>query len=330
MSEILHHAQGGGQLQVSPEVAQLFTKDADPAYQLKVARGNTLLSDIDQVHALFLFCLHGSDTLKAAAITTLRQSSNNVLRPIIESPAQHPRVLDCIARVRIDNLGTLILLRRNPVVLNDTWIYIFSHCSYEILSHFCDQTFVQGFPQQVRAAVLENKQATAEMKHLIEATLDDVYDKKDGDEDPCAQVDDEDEFSAEFSDEYDEAENISKQKMVLEFGMVEKVKMAMTGDKEWRNILVKDSNKTVSGAVLKNPRITEGEILFLAQNRSSSEDVVREILLNREWLKKLCHSPRFGTTSSYAAYHGDPLFIDNERKRYSRYVQKSQCLIGYY
>ena len=67
--------------------------------------------------------------------------------------------------------------------------------------------------------------------------------------------------------------------------MSEKVKMAMTGDKEWRSILVKDSNKTVSSAVLKNPRITDGEILFLAQNRSSSEDVIREILLNREWLK---------------------------------------------
>ena len=281
MSEILHHEQGGGRLQVSPEVAQLFTKDADSAYQLKVAKGFGLLSDVDQIHALFLFCLHGSEALKAAAIKTLRQSSNNALRLVLESPAQHPRVLDLVARVRFDDLGTLLLLRRNPVVLDETWIYVFSHCSYEILSHFCDQTFVQGFPQNVRAAVLENKQATAEMKHLIEATLDDVYDKKSRDEDPSAEVDDDD----NFLDEFDETENISKQKMVLELGMAEKVKMAMTGDKEWRNILVKDSNKTVSSAVLKNPRITEGEILFLAQNRSSSEDVIREILLNREWLK---------------------------------------------
>jgi hypothetical protein len=61
--------------------------------------------------------------------------------------------------------------------------------------------------------------------------------------------------------------------------------MAMTGDKEWRTILLRDSNKQVSTAVLQNPRITEGEILLLTQNRSASDELIRPILLNREWLK---------------------------------------------
>jgi len=262
-------------LQVSPEVAALFTEDADLAEQMKVARGHGTLNSVDQVHALFLFSLHGSDELKQVAQQTMLQSSNNALRPVLESPVQHPRVLDYIARIRIEDLGTLVLLRRNPVVFDETWVHIFANCSYEILSHFCDDTFVQGFPPAVRAAVLENNQAPDVMKHLIEETMSvgasSTSDGGSGDD--------------EFSDEYEDTQNINKQKMVLELGMAEKVKMAMTGDKEWRNILVKDSNKTVSSAVLKNPRITDGEILFLAQNRSSSEDVIREILLNREWLK---------------------------------------------
>lgn len=262
-------------LQVSPEVAALFAKDADPAYQMKIARGHGTLNSVDQVHALFLFSLHGSDELKEVAQQTVLNSSNSALRPVLESPTQHSRVLDYIARLRIEDLGTLVLLRRNPVVVDETWVHIFANCSYEILSHFCDDTFVQGFPPTVRAAVLENKQASDDMKRLIEETMSiDVLSNLDGD-----GVDD------EFSDEYEQTQNINKQKMVLELGMAEKVKMAMTGDKEWRNILVKDSNKTVSSAVLRNPRITDGEILFLVQNRSSSEDVIREILLNREWLK---------------------------------------------
>lgn len=277
MPEPTHNEKPAQRLQVSPEVAALFAKDADPSEQMKIARGHGTLNSVDQVHALFLFSLHGSDELKEVAQQTMLQSSNNALRPVLESPAQHPRVLDYIARIRIEDLGTLVLLRRNPVVLDETWVHIFSRCSYEVLSHFCDDSFVQGFPPAVRVAVLENKQAPEDMKRHIEETRSiGVSSNLDAD---VVEGDD------EFLDEYEETQTINKQKMVLELGMSEKVKMAMTGDKEWRSILVKDSNKTISSAVLRNPRITDGEILFLSQNRSSSEDVIREILRNREWLK---------------------------------------------
>jgi hypothetical protein len=61
--------------------------------------------------------------------------------------------------------------------------------------------------------------------------------------------------------------------------------MALTGDKEWRNIFLKDANKLVSSAVLKNPRITDGEVLAVAKNKSASEELIRLITLNREWVK---------------------------------------------
>ncbi len=67
--------------------------------------------------------------------------------------------------------------------------------------------------------------------------------------------------------------------------VAEKIKMAQTGDKEWRSLLIREANKMVSSAVLKNPRITEGEVLAVAKNRSASDDLIRIILLNRDWLK---------------------------------------------
>jgi len=67
--------------------------------------------------------------------------------------------------------------------------------------------------------------------------------------------------------------------------VAEKIKMALTGDKEWRTLLIREPNKLVSSAVLKNPRITEGEVLAVAKNRSSAEELIRIILLNREWIK---------------------------------------------
>lgn len=280
--------------QLSAEVARVVARDADPAYQMRVARGKALLSDVEQVQALFLLCLRGSEPLKEAARQTLLQSSNNALRGVLESPMQHPRLLDFIARVRIDDLGTLILLRRNPVVLNSTWVYVFGHCNYEILTHFCDGSFATAFPAEVRAAVLSNSQASQDLRAQVERTLDDEAQKNGVPQSgaPAADGDTENRWPENGIDDdevpddgYEETKNISKQQMVLELGMAEKVKMAMTGDKEWRSILIKDSNKTVSSAVMRNPRITEGEVLFMAQNRSTSDDIIREILLNREWLK---------------------------------------------
>ena len=67
--------------------------------------------------------------------------------------------------------------------------------------------------------------------------------------------------------------------------VADKIKMALTGDKEWRNLLIRESNKQVNTAVLNNPRITEGEVLTVVKNLSSSEELIRTILLNRDWVK---------------------------------------------
>jgi hypothetical protein len=61
--------------------------------------------------------------------------------------------------------------------------------------------------------------------------------------------------------------------------------MAMTGDKEWRSILIRDSNKLVNGAVVKNPRITEPEILTISKSVIQNDEILRVICQNKEWIK---------------------------------------------
>jgi hypothetical protein len=68
-------------------------------------------------------------------------------------------------------------------------------------------------------------------------------------------------------------------------GISEKIKMALSGDKEWRSILVRDGNKLVSGSVLKNPRISEAEILRILMLGVQNDEVIRLICANREWVK---------------------------------------------
>lgn len=74
-------------------------------------------------------------------------------------------------------------------------------------------------------------------------------------------------------------------RMILEMKMGQKLKLALTGNKSAREILVKDSNRLVSSAVLKNPRVTEDEVLKVANSKGASEDLLRNIGRNKEWLK---------------------------------------------
>lgn len=77
----------------------------------------------------------------------------------------------------------------------------------------------------------------------------------------------------------------SKYQLAQTMGVGDKIKMALTGDKEWRNLLIKDSNKLVNGAVVKNPRITEPEVLAIAKSVIQNDEILRVICMNKEWIK---------------------------------------------
>ena len=59
----------------------------------------------------------------------------------------------------------------------------------------------------------------------------------------------------------------------------------MKGDREARGILIRDSNKVVCSAVVKNPRITEREIENIAAMRTVAGEVLRIISMNRAWVR---------------------------------------------
>jgi hypothetical protein len=73
---------------------------------------------------------------------------------------------------------------------------------------------------------------------------------------------------------------------VQQLSVPERRMLAMRGGHEVRSLLIKDSNKQVMMAVIENPKITESEVEMLANSRSVPDDVLREILKNREWMRK--------------------------------------------
>ena len=63
----------------------------------------------------------------------------------------------------------------------------------------------------------------------------------------------------------------------------EKVMLAIKGTREARMILVRDPNRVIAGAVLKNPRLTDSEVEAIASFKSVPEDVLRQIGQSRTW-----------------------------------------------
>ena len=83
-----------------------------------------------------------------------------------------------------------------------------------------------------------------------------------------------------------DAEKENFYKRVHHLNVAERIKLALLGNKEARDILLKDSNKLVSSTVLKNPRITEEEIVKIVYSRNIADDILRQVANNKEWLKK--------------------------------------------
>lgn len=93
-------------------------------------------------------------------------------------------------------------------------------------------------------------------------------------------------YKTHFIDEVAENDEEKKRSIagkISKMGVAEKIKLATLGNKEVRGILIKDTNKLVSTAVLKNPRITEGEIVKFSQDRNLPDDIIRLIANDRNW-----------------------------------------------
>lgn len=85
-------------------------------------------------------------------------------------------------------------------------------------------------------------------------------------------------------------------RLVSELNMAQKMKLALSGNKSARELLVKDSNKLISISVLKNPRITEDEVLRITASKGTPEDLLRFIGRNKEWVKS--YGVKLGMTTN--------------------------------
>jgi hypothetical protein len=273
-------------MRVSPEVARIVAPDAPREAKLDAARGALPLSGKDLVSTLF-FLFYGADReIRAKALETFRRLPPDTLLPVLENMESHPRFLDFVARCRIAEPTIIRSLLDHPALTDATLLHLAQQAGEAVLSLLAASERCGSAPEVV-AALLANPCASEEIRDRFSATA--AAGAAGTDADTGAEADAEGAAGEDGEVEEDAGEeeelNLSKYQMALEMGVSDKIKMALTGDKEWRTIFLKDPNKLVSSAALKNPRITDGEVLAVAKNKSSNDELIRLINLNREWVK---------------------------------------------
>ena len=80
-------------------------------------------------------------------------------------------------------------------------------------------------------------------------------------------------------------ERVSMIRRIMFMNPKDRMKLAMKGDREARGILIRDSNKVVSCAVIHNPRVSDQEAELISAMRTVDGEVLRQIGMNRAWAR---------------------------------------------
>ncbi|HEV2298527.1 MAG TPA: hypothetical protein VGR72_08420 [Candidatus Acidoferrales bacterium] len=72
---------------------------------------------------------------------------------------------------------------------------------------------------------------------------------------------------------------------LAKMNVVQRIQLALLGGREERIALIRDPNKVVQRAVLQSPRLTESEVESFAAMTVLSVEILRQISINRLWMK---------------------------------------------
>jgi hypothetical protein len=73
--------------------------------------------------------------------------------------------------------------------------------------------------------------------------------------------------------------------LIQKMSVYQKIKLARLGNREARGLLVRDRNKVVAVAAILSPKITDNEIVAIAQSRNVGDEVLRIVAHNRQWTR---------------------------------------------
>ena len=297
-------------------VSENLRKHIDPKapvpLRIMAAKGMVPMGPKDMVTVLTSLSFDDDDKVESAAIDSLLELPDRILDGALQEKL-HPLVLDHLARTLGEekHLERILLNTETP---DETFAYLADQVEGRLLGIVLENQVRLLRHKSIVSKVLENPSISkAQVDRLMDFAVRtdmefeglEVFEAakirvrgapKDPDvEKEIRQVVEaslpEDLLKPEVDDldTLDKEEAEIKKKTLLQrlsdMTIAQKVALAQKGNKTVRSALVKERNKLVCTAAIKNPGVNEAEAAAIAMNRSVSDDVIRIICNNREWTR---------------------------------------------
>lgn len=238
------------------------------------ALGGELAAE-DELTVVFVLSFDKDPELSAEAKRSLNEYPLQRLLEALSAPLD-PLVIKKVLEVREDD-SVKIMAALNQGIDDATLTALASTGPEEVIAALAEDKELLAAKPFLKDALRANPQTPG----YVKTAISEFKPKADA---PVKRP--EEKLHADLTDEkrakVDE-QNIYK--LISQMNTGQKLKLALSGNKSARDLLIKDSNKVISMAVLKNPRITEEEVQKVTLTKGTNDDMLRQISRNKEWVK---------------------------------------------
>ncbi|MCB1197740.1 MAG: hypothetical protein KDK51_05150 [Deltaproteobacteria bacterium] len=280
---------------IPDNIQKLLQPDADPKKKLMIAKGVFPMPPNVQIEALGMLLEDTDLDIRKNAQKTIMEMPSPILGNIIDKIENSKTIhIISVSKPNDDTILEKVLLSKYCSL--QTVEKLASSASEKICTMIMNNQVRLLKEPRIAEAVRNNANALqSDIEKMLsflklngiemqgeaaELTLEEI-------EQILAMPDDDiaEELTKETDEPPTEEEKLSLYQAVQKLNVAQKIKVALKGNKEARSLLIKDKNKLVACAVIKNPRITDREILNTALNKSAQEEILRLICLNSQWTR---------------------------------------------
>jgi hypothetical protein len=286
-------------LTLSPQAQRYARRDAPREARLMAARGALPLPPIELATVLFAL-MHDPDAeVKSTARESLEGLPENVMEPVLTG-ASHPAVLSHLAHAFRDEESYCEKLALNPATDDATVAFLATLPFKPVVDIVANnQERMLRAPEIVDALGSNPLTGRSVIDRILSFLgMEEACDEPAIQEGPVSDTEAVAALRAVLGDdlgqlaqamvEESEGEAIDESNLyalIQQMNIVQKVKLARLGNKEARSLLVRDRNKVVAVAAVGSPKLTDNEVVAIAQSRNVCDEVLRLIANNRLWTR---------------------------------------------
>lgn len=288
-------------LALSAQAEKYARRDAPREVRLMASRGALPLQPTELATVLFVL-MHDEDAeVKSTARDSLEKLPERVMSSVLTSRV-HPALLDHLARTFAEDEARLETIALNAATADTTIAFLASRPFKKIVEIVANnqQRLVRS-PSIVDALGANPLTGRSVIERILtflglptaseeEAAEDAPVDAEVSEEEARAALEvvlgeSFTQLVEETSAEVDPTEleqGGSLYSLIQSLSVFQKIKLGRMGNKEARSLLIRDRNKIVAMAAVTSPKITENEMISIAQSRAVCDEVIRVICRNKE------------------------------------------------